>query len=121
MAKELTRSYQGPDTETQTYCLRTITFGLQRAAGPYRSASSMPSQVMSARPRPTESKITLFMNGRKRPSKTLQRRQNTPSPLRFMSGGEEVYAKDKADALEAELEPLVGGSIVAEMFKYDSD
>ena len=36
-------------------------------------------------------------------------------------GGEEVYAKDKADALEAELEPLVGGSIVAEMFKYDSD
>jgi IS5 family transposase len=36
MAKELTRSYQGPDTETQTYCLRTITFGLQRAAGPYR-------------------------------------------------------------------------------------
>src|SRR3979490_1456287 len=40
MAKELTRSYQGPDTETQTYCLRTITFGLQRAAGPYRSASS---------------------------------------------------------------------------------
>ena len=36
-------------------------------------------------------------------------------------GGEEVYEKDKADALEAELEPLVGGSIVAKMFKYDSD
>ena len=36
-------------------------------------------------------------------------------------GGKEVYEKDKADALEAELEPLVGGSIVAEMFKYDSD
>ena len=31
MAKELTRSYQGPDTETQTCCLRTITLGLQRA------------------------------------------------------------------------------------------
>ena len=27
MSEELTRSYQGPDTETQTYCLRTITFG----------------------------------------------------------------------------------------------
>jgi hypothetical protein len=36
-------------------------------------------------------------------------------------GGEEVYDKNKADALEAELKPLVGGSIVAEMFKYDTD
>jgi hypothetical protein len=36
-------------------------------------------------------------------------------------GGREVYEKDKADALEAELEPLVGGPIVARMFKYDSD
>jgi len=36
-------------------------------------------------------------------------------------GGEEVYAKDKADALEAELKPLVGGPIVAKMFKYDTD
>ena len=36
-------------------------------------------------------------------------------------GGKEVYEKDKADALEAELEALVGGSIVEKMFKYDSD
>src|SRR6266849_522595 len=36
-------------------------------------------------------------------------------------GGEEVYEEGKADALEAELNPLVGGPIVAEMFKYDSD
>ena len=36
-------------------------------------------------------------------------------------GGEEVYEKDKADALEAELKPLVGGPIVAKMFKYDTD
>ncbi len=36
-------------------------------------------------------------------------------------GGKEVYEKDKADALEAELKPLVGGPIVAEMFKYDTD
>ena len=32
-------------------------------------------------------------------------------------GGKEVYEKDKADALEAELKPLVGGSIVEKMFK----
>jgi hypothetical protein len=36
-------------------------------------------------------------------------------------GGDEVYAKDKADALEADLKPLVGGPIVARMFRYDTD
>lgn len=36
-------------------------------------------------------------------------------------GGEEVYEKDKADALEAELKPLLGGPIIARMFKYDTD
>jgi hypothetical protein len=36
-------------------------------------------------------------------------------------GGKEVYNKDKADALEAELKPLVGGPIVVKMFKYDTD
>jgi len=36
-------------------------------------------------------------------------------------GGEEVYEKDKADALEAELKPLLGGPIVAKMFRYDTD
>jgi|SRR5580704_14641568 hypothetical protein len=35
--------------------------------------------------------------------------------------GDEVYAKDKADALEAELKPLEGGPIVAKMFRYDTD
>jgi len=36
-------------------------------------------------------------------------------------GGEEVYEKDEVDALEAELKPLVGGPIVAQMFRYDTD
>src|ERR1700730_1499018 len=36
-------------------------------------------------------------------------------------GGKEVYEKDEADALEAELKPLVGGPIVAKMFTYDSN
>jgi len=36
-------------------------------------------------------------------------------------GGGEVYEKDKADALETDLKPLVGGPIVAQMFKYDTD
>lgn len=36
-------------------------------------------------------------------------------------GGEEVYEKNKADALEAALKPLVGGAIVAQMFRYDTD
>jgi hypothetical protein len=36
-------------------------------------------------------------------------------------GGDEVYEKSKADPLEAELKPLVGRHIVAQMFRYDTD
>jgi hypothetical protein len=36
-------------------------------------------------------------------------------------GGDEVYAKDKAEPLEAALKPLEGGPIVAKMFKYDTN
>lgn len=36
-------------------------------------------------------------------------------------GGEEVYGKNEADALEAELKPLVGGPIVTHVFRYDTD
>ena len=35
--------------------------------------------------------------------------------------GDETYAKDKADALEADLEPLVGGDIVVSMAKHDTN
>jgi hypothetical protein len=35
-------------------------------------------------------------------------------------GGDEVYEKSKADALEAELKHLVGGPMVAQMFRYDT-
>jgi hypothetical protein len=35
--------------------------------------------------------------------------------------GDEVYERSKADALEAELKPLVGGPIVAQMFRFDTD
>jgi hypothetical protein len=36
-------------------------------------------------------------------------------------GDEEVYERSKADALEAELKPLVGGPIVAQMFRFDTN
>jgi hypothetical protein len=36
-------------------------------------------------------------------------------------GGDEVYERRKADALQAELKPLVGGPIVVQMFRYDTD
>ena len=35
--------------------------------------------------------------------------------------GNEVYAKEKADALEAELQPLVGGALVTRMSKHDTN
>jgi hypothetical protein len=36
-------------------------------------------------------------------------------------GGQEVYDKAKADALEAELNPLVGGPVVVKTSRYDTD
>ena len=35
--------------------------------------------------------------------------------------GDEVYAKDKADALETELQPLVGGGLVTRLAKHDTN
>ena len=35
--------------------------------------------------------------------------------------GKEVYAKEYADALEADLEPLVGGNMVIRMSKHDTN
>ena len=35
--------------------------------------------------------------------------------------GDAIYAREKADALEAALRPLVGGPIVASMSKHDSN
>jgi hypothetical protein len=36
-------------------------------------------------------------------------------------GGDEVYAKAKADALEADLAPLEGGAIVTRLSKHDTN
>ena len=35
--------------------------------------------------------------------------------------GDEVYAKDKADALEAALQPLVDGGLIARLSKHDTN
>ena len=35
--------------------------------------------------------------------------------------GDEVYAKESADALEADLEPLVGGNLVIRISKHDTN
>ena len=35
--------------------------------------------------------------------------------------GDEVYVKDKADALEADLQPLVGGALVTRLAKHDTN
>jgi hypothetical protein len=35
--------------------------------------------------------------------------------------GDQVYAKDKADALEADLQPLVDGELITRMAKHDTN
>jgi hypothetical protein len=37
------------------------------------------------------------------------------------AGVEEVYPKEIADALESDLQPLIGGAIVARLSKHDTD
>jgi hypothetical protein len=37
------------------------------------------------------------------------------------AGGQEVYAKEIADALEADLQPLVGGALVTRMSNHDTN
>ncbi|MGO8951807.1 MAG: hypothetical protein ACLPWS_02090 [Rhodomicrobium sp.] len=37
------------------------------------------------------------------------------------AGGEEVYGKEIADALEADLAPLVGGELIVRMYKHDTN
>jgi hypothetical protein len=39
----------------------------------------------------------------------------------YFASFDEVYERSKADALEADLKPLVGGPIVVQMFRYDTD
>jgi hypothetical protein len=36
-------------------------------------------------------------------------------------GGAEVYAKDRADALEAELQPLVGAGLITRLARHDTN
>ena len=81
----------------------------------------MLSQIMSERPKPTESKIFIFKNERKKTIDDPAKKSKYTKSFALYVGGDEVYEKDKADALEAELKPLVGGPIVAKMFKYDTD
>jgi len=35
--------------------------------------------------------------------------------------GDEVYSREKADALEMDLQPLVGGALIARMSKHDTN
>ena len=35
--------------------------------------------------------------------------------------GNEVYAKEKADAIEADLQPLVGGALITSLSKHDTN
>ncbi len=36
-------------------------------------------------------------------------------------GGDEVYARDKAEALEADLKPLAGGGMITRLSKHDTN
>ncbi len=41
--------------------------------------------------------------------------------LTFYVGGKEVYPREAAEALEADLAPLVGGSLIEKLARYDTN
>ena len=47
--------------------------------------------------------------------------ENRDGKYRLYVDGNEVYAKEKADALELELQPLLGGKLVRRMSKHDTN
>jgi hypothetical protein len=49
------------------------------------------------------------------------RRQKYPKSFTLYVDGAEVYAREKADALEAELRPLVGGPLITRLAKHDTN
>ncbi|MDO9707211.1 hypothetical protein [Paracraurococcus lichenis] len=50
-----------------------------------------------------------------------EKRRKYAKAFTLYVGGEEVYAKEAADALEAALQPLVGGALVTRLSKHDTN
>jgi hypothetical protein len=47
--------------------------------------------------------------------------QRTVKSFTLYVQGREVYGKEKADALEADLQPLVGGTLISRLSKHDTN
>ena len=62
-----------------------------------------------------------FTTGPRRRSRIPAKKAKYQKSFTLYVDGDEVYAKDKADALEAELQPLVGGALVTRLAKHDTN
>jgi hypothetical protein len=49
------------------------------------------------------------------------KRQKYQKSFTLYVGGAEVYSRERAEALEAELRPLVGGPLITRLAKHDTD
>ena len=85
------------------------------------NVSSTPSRPTSPRRSGWAPGSSPSTRGPGRPSKTPRKEAKYIKSFALHIEGEAVYAREKADALEAELRPLVGGPIVAAMSKHDTN
>ena len=75
----------------------------------------------SPKPNARGSRTIRFTTGPRRRSRIPPRRAKYQKSFTLYVDGDEVYAKDKADALEADLQPLVGGGLVTRLAKHDTN
>jgi hypothetical protein len=50
-----------------------------------------------------------------------EKKQKYLKSFTLYAGGDEVYAKEIADALESDLQPLVGGNLITRLSKHDTN
>jgi hypothetical protein len=78
-----------------------------------------PLPATSPRPSITGSRNTLSTDGPRR--RSTAKKEKYQKSFTLYVDGDEVYAKAKADALESDLEPLVGGGLVTRLAKHDTN
>jgi hypothetical protein len=66
-------------------------------------------------------KIIRFMSGPRRQSRIPQRKAKHVKSFALYIDGNEVYAKEVADALESDLQPMVGSELITRMSKHSTN
>src|SRR5829696_6310316 len=76
---------------------------------------------MSPKRKRRGSRTTRFTLGLKQPSRNPEKRAKHRKAFALYVRGREVYEKQEVDALEAALQPLVGGKLIERLSRHDTN